>query len=233
MGNSTDFSKRSSRYRSNPFGITGFRFPGLRTHPDHLHQQQQQSRMQSESPLKDLGFGSGDKDKDKDNNHKRQRSFLNMDLEVEAEPEHHHGIPIPGLKCLTSPRPLSITGGERRILPIHHGNMGGESPLAELVRYTPHTPHTQHGSTYSQPSYVHPSQNHEHEHDQDRDRDQSYMNSFGHRTQLSNSGSGRTGMTGMTAGSGWILGPSQPGIPPAPTAVAHPWPRPSGPGGAL
>lgn len=246
-GASTDFSKRRSKYRSNPFGITGFRFPGLRANPDHLNQQQQ-SRMHSESPLRQIDTKEHEHEHEHEREHKRQRSFLDMDLEVEAETEHqHHGIP--GLKCLTSPRPLSI-GGERRILPIHHGNIGGESPLAELVRYSPHTPHTpyaphnQHESTYSQPSYVHPS-GHEpghglgHELGLGHGRDQSYMETFGHRTQLSNSGSGRTG---MTAGSGWILGPSQTGIPPVPAPAAaaaaagstgYPWPRPSGPGGAL
>lgn len=233
----TNFSKsqgRKSKYKSNPFGITGFRFPGLRSHPDLPRHQEQQQQQQwgdgVESPMTDL--------KDKDGMHRRQRSFLDMDLEVQPEPEHHStSIPGLALNCLTSPRPVSIAGnaqGERRILPIHHANMGGESPLSELVRYSPHaqtqTQTQAHESVYSQTSYA-PTAAQGYDRDRDMDQSQSYFESFGHQTQPSYTGSGRTG---MTAGSGWILGPSQPVTSAGGgSGTVHPWPRPSGPGGAL
>ena len=226
LGTATNFTARRSRYKSNPFGITGFRFPGLRSQPNPNHNPNPNVNGNSSQQLYDPRMASSQDTKEKDKEHKRQRSFLDMDVAVEpphpdpnANQNQHAGIS--GLNCFNPPRPLSISiGGERRIMPIHHSNMGGESPLSELVRYSPHD------APYQQTHYQH---QHDHEHDQSAP-----FESFGrHRAQLSNSGSGRTG---MTAGSGWILGPTQPqAVSPSGTAAAagHTWPRPSGPGGAV
>lgn len=46
---------------------------------------------------------------------KRKKSFLDMTVQVESE-------------------------GDRRLMPLNHASMAGESPLTELVRYSPHDP---------------------------------------------------------------------------------------------